>query len=103
MQESTWNGTQAGTDSGATVTQAADANRGWIVSCISGHVDLDTLITITDGSTTLWESKIDVSAEGFSFIFDGINVVAGTGNAAVVAIAGSNADCQLNVTGHSIP
>ena len=49
LGQSNWVKTAAGTNAGATATQAADENRGWVVQCVSGHVDADALIQVTNG------------------------------------------------------
>ena len=97
-----WSETAAGGGSGATATRAANAKRTHIVTSISGHVDEDEIIQILDGSTVVGESKIDVSAEGFSFNFSGLTVVCSLGAAAKGYLSDSNADCQVNISGYSI-
>lgn len=101
--ESNWSATAAGTNSGATAEQAADANRQWIVTGIAGHVDADSLIQIKDGTDVLFESKIDVSVEGFSFGFSGLVIPVGLGNAAQGVLTASTTDCQVTIWGHSAP
>lgn len=103
LGQSNWVKTAAGTNAGATATQAADENRGWVVQCVSGHVDADSVIQVTDGTTVLWESKVDVSLEGFSFHFPNMNIPVGRGNAALGIIASSTADCQITIMGDSAP
>ena len=104
-----WNETAGGTDSGATATHAAEASSGGsgsrmhFVTSISGHVDADSIITIeSPASTVLWQSKIDVSVEGFSFSFN-VNVGGVPATAILGKIASSSADCQVNINGYSIP
>ena len=107
-----WSETAVGTDSGATATHAAQAitatapnasitvNRTHIVTGISGHVDADSIVTIeSPASTVLWQSKIDISVEGFSFNFPNLTVVGGQGEAILGKIASSSADCQVNLQG----
>jgi hypothetical protein len=109
------NETAAGTNSGASATAAADTvtdtgtktafsvDRTHIVESISGHGDADAVITIeSPAATIIWESKLDVSAEGFSFNFPGIEVVGVPGQAILGKIASSSADCQVNITGRTV-
>ena len=95
--------TAAGTDSGATASAAAVTDRAFFVTSISGHTDTDAIITIEDGSTVVWESKIDISLEGFSFNFPGLLVPCTPGAAANGKVASSTTDCQVNITGFSLP
>ena len=101
--ETYWSKTAAGTNSGATATQASDESRGWVITWISGHVDADSIIKITDGTTTLWESKVDVSVSGIHFHFDNLTIPTGIGNSAVGNIAASGSDCQVTIGGTSAP
>ena len=80
----------------------ASTNRQHFVTSVSGHTDADSIITIKDGTTVVWESKIDVSAEGFSFSFNIPCIPATPGAVAVGTIASSSADCQVNLTGYTI-
>ena len=101
-QASPWSATGAGGGSGAVATKAAITGSQHFVSSISGHVDADSIITIKSASTVIWESKIDVSVEGFSFSFS-VNNVASTPGAAVTGnIASSSSDCQVNISGFTI-
>ena len=104
--------TAAGTDSGATATHAAAAgsngspDRTHIVTALSGHVDADSIVQILGGSagtTVVFESKVDISVEGLKFHFGGLNVVGTPGAAVAGKIAGSSADCQVNISGYSVP
>lgn len=103
VQGNFWSETAAGTDSGATATHAAVGTNTHIVTSISGHVDADSIITIeSPASTILWQSKIDVSVEGFTFNFSGLSVV-GAGSGAILGkLSASSADCQVNISGHTI-
>jgi|TARA_R110001583_G_scaffold43085_5_gene136996 hypothetical protein len=103
VQGNFWSETAAGTDSGATATHAANNTNTYVVTSISGHVDADAIITIeSPASSILWQSKIDVSVEGFSFNFSGLSVV-GAGSGAILGkISASSADCQVNISGHTI-
>lgn len=97
--ESYWSTTKAGTDSGATATKAAQDNRMYVVTAVSGHVDADSVITVKDGTTIVWESKVDISIEGTSFHFAGLNLACRMGNKAEGALASSSADCQITISG----
>tara|TARA_R100001086_G_scaffold34615_1_gene15618 strand:+ start:3925 stop:4245 length:321 start_codon:yes stop_codon:yes gene_type:complete len=101
--ENLFSATAAGTDSGATATQAAVANKNHVVTGIYGHTDADALIRVTDGGTVIFESKVDISVEGFSFSFPGINLLCATNSAAAGVISASSADCQVNISGYTIP
>lgn len=103
MAEAYFSGTAVGTDSGATATVAAVSEKTYVVNCISGHVDADSLLKLTDtDDNVLWESKIDVSAEGFSFHFPGLMIPFPKGDEVNGIIASSSADCQVMVCGFSI-
>jgi hypothetical protein len=101
----TWDETAAGTASGATATHAAVTNRIHVVRHISGHTDADSLIQILGGAagaTVIYETKIDVSLNGFGFsinIPDGIH--GDPGIAVAGKVASSSADCQINISGYS--
>ena len=102
LGQQVWSETTAGTDSGAIATKSAISNRQHFVTSVSGHTDADSIITIKDGTTIVWESKIDVSVEGFSFSFTIPCIPATPGAVAVGTIASSSADCQVNLTGYTI-
>jgi len=103
-QGTPFSATAAGTSAGATATKAASgAGTNHFVTHISGHTDTDSLIQILDGSTVVWESKIDISLEGTSFGFDVGNVVISSNAAAGAKIASSTTDCQVNISGYTIP
>ena len=95
--------TAAGTNSGATATEGAVAGRTHVVTEISGHTDTDSLIQILDGAAVVWQSKVDVSVDGLSFSFPGLNVLCSNGVAAGGKVASSTTDCQVNISGGSIP
>ena len=101
VPEAPFSATAAGTNDGASAAKAAKANSTHIVTEISGHVDEDAAVTITDGGTIAWESLIDVSVEGFSFSFPGLNVVCSVNAIAAGVIANSNANCQVNISGYT--
>ena len=99
-----WSETAAGTDSGASATHAAETGVTHIATSISGHVDADAIITIeSPAATVLWQSKIDISVEGTSFAFSGLFVPASSGGVVLGKIAASSSDCQVNISGFSIP
>jgi len=102
MYQAPFSETAAGTTDGATATKAARDGHYHVVTSISGHVDEDSLITILDGSSVVWESKIDISLEGFSFNFPGLNVVCSLSATAAGELAGSLADCQVNISGYTL-
>jgi hypothetical protein len=101
MTGSYWSATQAGTNSGATATQAADTvgSRAYVVTCVSGHLDADAIITVKDGTTIIWEAKIDVSVEGFSFHFPNLSLPCSLGALTEAEISASTADCQVTISG----
>ena len=94
--------TAAGTDSGATATRAANETQAYLVTNISGHVDADAIVTIeSPAATVLWQSKIDISIEGFSFDFN--PKITTTRNTAILGkISASSADCQVTISGEVI-
>lgn len=103
VMSSGWSATTAGTNSGATATQAAEANKSHVVTHVSGHGDADATLQLRDGSTVLAEWKIDVSVEGWQ-----INIPPGiwpcsTNTAANAVLSASSSDCQVNMTGFTIP
>ena len=88
--------TAAGTDAGATATRSADATQAYVVCNISGHTDLDGVVTIESPA-----AKIDVSVVGTSFDFN--PKISTDRNVAVLGkIAGSTADCQVTISGEVI-
>ena len=94
--------TKAGTDSGATATQAADAAQTYVVTNISGHTDADSIITIESPlGAVIWQTKVDVSIEGTNFNFNTTQPIA-INTAAVGDIASSSADCQVTISGDII-
>mgnify|MGYP003111123427 CR=1 FL=1 len=98
-----WSETAAGTDSGAAATHAAETNKYHFVTSISGHIDADTVVTIKDGSTIVWESKIDVSVEGWQIVTpSGLHIPITGGAACSGNIAASSADCQININGYTL-
>ena len=102
MNQSIWSETAAGAGSGASATHALSANNNHVVTSISGHVDADSIVTIKSATTIIWESKIDISVEGFSFSFNVNNVASTPGEAVTGNIASSSSDCQVNISGFTI-
>ena len=103
VQGNFWSETQAGTDAATSATHAAINTNVHVVTSISGHVDEDQTLTIeSPAATILWQAIIDVSVEGKSFNFPGLSVVGASGKAIIGKLAGSNADCQVNISGHTI-
>ena len=102
LGQQVWSETTAGTDSGAVATHSAISDRQHFVTSVSGHTDADSIITIKDGTTIVWETKIDVSVEGFSFSFNVPCLPITPGANAVGTIAASSADSQVNLTGYTI-
>lgn len=102
MNQSIWSETAAGAGSGASATHALSANNNHVVTSISGHVDADSIVTIKSATTIIWESKIDISVEGFSFSFDGLSVLGVKGEAVSGNIASSSSDCQVNISGYTL-
>lgn len=99
-----WSATAAGTNGGATATQAAVSGVAHFVTSISGHTDTDSLIQILDDTTVVWQSAIDISVEGFQIKSPANLCVPITpGNACSVKVVTSTSDCQVNGNGYSIP
>lgn len=97
-----WSATAAGTNEGATATQAAVADVAWVVTHVSGHVDADATLQLRDGSTVLAEWKIDVSLEGFQFNIPPGLWPCSTNTAVNAVLSASSADCQVNICGFGI-
>jgi archaellum component FlaF (FlaF/FlaG flagellin family) len=102
-QRRTWHETTAGTDSGAVATHAAETSVAHFVTQISGHTDTDSIITVKDGSTIIWQTKIDVSVKGFDFSYDLDEMLITPGTAVSGTIVTSTSDAQVNLIGYSIP
>ena len=98
-----WSETDLGTDSGAAAVRAAPgAGKHLFVTHISGHTDTDSIITIKDGTTVVFESSIDISVQGFSFCFN-VGCIPITANTlAEAAVVTSTFDCQVNMSGFTI-
>jgi hypothetical protein len=102
-QNQVFSATAAGTNSGATATQAADADHTYVITGISGHGDADSAWTVeSPAGTILWEGKKDVSVEGLPFASGEIVVPCGKGAAAIGKISASSSDCQITVWGYTI-
>ena len=102
LGQQVWSETTAGAGSGAIATHAAITSSQHFVTSISGHTDAASIITIKDGTTIVWETKIDVSVEGTSFSFTTPCIPLPPGANAVGPIASSRADSQVNLTGYTI-
>ena len=98
-----WNETAAGTNSGATATHAAETNVIHFIDHVSGHGDADCTVQLKDGSTVIAEWKFDVSVEGWNFDIPNGLWQGTPGNAVSAVVSASSADCQVNITGYSIP
>lgn len=97
-----WSEAEAGTDSGATATHAAETDRQHFVTRISGHTDIDALLQIKDGDTVIWETYIDVSVNP-AFMFDVSPLPVTPGTACSGVLAASTADCYVTLQGFSMP
>ena len=100
-QVSLWSESSAsGGSSGATTTHAAETGKQFFVTSISGHTDADSVIEIKSGSTCMWETKVDVSVEGWSFSFnvEAVPIVPGTLTTGSVS-AGTS---RINITGFTV-
>ncbi len=102
-----WNETKAGTNAGAIATHDSVTGTLHRVTHISGHTDKDAFITIRDGDetgTVLWEIWIDVSVNGNSFAINIPNGVYGTPGTDITGyISDSTTNCQINISGTSLP
>ncbi len=100
-----WDETQAGTNAGATATKTAITGRCFFVTRLSGHTDTNSIVQVlagAAGATVVWEGYVDVTAYGPGFDFD--VQVNGTPDVAVAGkISTSTSDCQVNISGFSIP
>ena len=73
---------------------------------MSGWADADSVLQIlggSNGTTIIFESKIDFSVEGHSFHFAGLNVVGSPGAAVSGKLVTSSSDGQVNISGYSVP
>ena len=104
--------TAAAAGSGATATHAAAAgsngspDRTHIVTALSGWAAAESVPQIlggSNGTTIIFESKIDFSVEGHSFHFAGLNVVGSPGAAVSGKLVTSSSDGQVNISGYSVP
>ena len=100
-QVSLWSESSAsGGSSGATTTHAAETGKQFFVTSISGHTDADSVIEIKSGSTCMWQTKVDVALEGWSFSFnvEAVPIVPGTLTTGSVS-AGTS---RINITGFTV-
>jgi hypothetical protein len=96
-----WYEYKAGTNSGATAPHAAATGKMHVATSLSGHTDADSLLQIIDGTTVVWETKLDVSLVGIHFSFP-VWVPATPGAAISGKIASSSADCHVHICGYTI-
>ena len=98
-----WNAYAAGTNAGATATKSAGGDGVRHKVCqISGHTDKDSVVSIIDGITTIWEIAIDVDVDGKWFHATFPEPLQGTPNTALTAvIASSTTDCFISFGGFS--
>jgi len=97
-----WQEETAGTSSGATATKAAATNVQHKIFWATFYCDADTLITITDGATVIWEGKVDVSVVGLTYhVTFPVPLVGSVGAAVTAVIASSSADCRVSFGGFS--
>ena len=100
-QVNPWSASSAsGGSSGATTTHAAVSGRQHFVTSVSGHTDGDSTVQIKDGSTVVWESKVDVSVEGWSFSFnvEAVPITPGAATSGAVSAGTSH----INLTGFTV-
>ena len=89
--------TAAGTNSGATATEAAATGKVHVITRVSGHTDATSIIQALDGATVAGEWKV---APNYFNIPCHIPITPGA--AAGGKIATSTADCQANLEGYTI-
>tara|TARA_Y100001938_G_C8031436_1_gene400873 strand:+ start:806 stop:1123 length:318 start_codon:yes stop_codon:yes gene_type:complete len=98
-----WSDFTAGTDSGATATQAAATGKQHFVTGIYGFVDADSALSVKAGSSVVAEWAIDVSVDGGNFSYTGLMIPITPGSAANGVLAASSADCGVTLQGFTIP
>jgi len=102
MYNAPFSATAAGTNAGASATKAAITGHTYVVTAFSGHTDTGSILQILDGTTVVWQSAINVTVEGLSFHFSGLNVVCTLSAAAVGKIVTSTTSCQANICGYIV-
>ena len=100
-----WNVTAAGTDSSTSATKSGTTGKTWVVDHISCHGDTDALLTLQEsapsGNVVLAQWKLDVSIDP-NIIVNGYWVISG-GKDAILNLSASTSDCQVNLSGFTIP
>jgi len=99
-----WNEKTDGTNAGATATHAAATAERHHILWATFYTDADSILQIKDGTTVVWETKIDVSVEGFTrhITFPEGCLVGTRGNAVSAVVASSTADCAVQLGGYSL-
>jgi len=100
-----WSATAAGTNAGATATKAGITGKTYIVDHISCHGDTDATLQLRSGSDVLAEWYIDASNnKDANIIVNGYWIIEpGAAASAVLSASPSASDCQVNITGFSLP
>ena len=98
-----WSATAAGTNAGATASKAGVTGKTYIVDHISCHGDADATLQLRSGSDVLAEWYIDASNNKDANIIVGGYWMIEPGATASAVISGSTADCQVNITGFTLP
>lgn len=97
-----WSATTAGAAAGATATKAAVAGIAHKVTWATFHTDKDSVLTIKDSTTVIWEAALDVSVEGLKFHVTFPTPLIGTaGNAMTANVVSSTGNCQASFGGIS--
>ena len=97
-----WRANAAGTNAGATVTKAAETAISHKICWATFYTDVDSIITISDGATVIWEGKIDISVIGFMVhVVFPIPLIGTAGNSVAAEIDLSTSDCRVTIGGFS--
>ena len=101
---SKWKAYTAGTSAGAVATKAAGTNEIQVITWATFFSDTDSLVTIKDGSDTIWEGHMDVGVAGtlLHVTFPFGTLFASSGAAVTANIASSTTDCGVSFGGFSI-
>jgi len=87
---------------GATATAAAVPGQSYVVTSISGYIDEDATVTIqSPAGTALFTALLDLSVEGFSFHFGGLNIPCPLSQAAVGDIDTTSAKGAVTISGYT--
>jgi hypothetical protein len=98
-----WSATAEGTNAGATASKAGIAGKTYIVDHVSCHSDSDATLQLRSGSDVLAEWYIDSSNnKDVNIIVNGYWIIE-PGESAKAVVSGSTNDCQVNITGFSLP